>query len=74
MQIVTHSATFDFWPAKRHALRVTPHGEKPLSVADYELKTGKAAKDWQVEMWKGLGVDVDTATKGSVVGSRGYND
>ncbi|KAL0562745.1 hypothetical protein V5O48_019334, partial [Marasmius crinis-equi] len=31
-RVVTHSATFDFWPATRHALRATPHGERPLSV------------------------------------------
>lgn len=48
-QVVTHSATFDFWPAMRHALRATPHGEKPRSVAAYERETGKMVKDGGVE-------------------------
>jgi len=26
----THSATFDYWPGTRHALRVTPHAERPV--------------------------------------------
>lgn len=83
-KIVTHSATFDFWPHRRHALRVTPHGERPFSVADYERTTGKVAKDRQVEVYRSLGVDVDgQATKvetGAVKGAngvekpRGYND
>jgi sulfonate dioxygenase len=73
---VTHSATFDFWPATRHALRATPHGEKPLSVKDYEAKTGKVAKDRQLEIWKQQGIDVD-ATQNTKTGDsrpRGYND
>uniref|UniRef100_A0A060T666 ARAD1B16896p n=1 Tax=Blastobotrys adeninivorans TaxID=409370 RepID=A0A060T666_BLAAD len=28
-RITTHSATYGFWPARRHAVRVTVHGEKP---------------------------------------------
>ncbi|KAJ7227384.1 hypothetical protein GGX14DRAFT_555937 [Mycena pura] len=48
-RVVTHSATFDFRPATRHALRATPHGERPTSVADYEKQTGKVAKDRQLE-------------------------
>ncbi|KAG6369682.1 hypothetical protein JVT61DRAFT_14107 [Boletus reticuloceps] len=43
-RIVTHTATFDFWPQRRHALRATPHGERPESVEDYEKRTGKAPK------------------------------
>jgi len=58
-RIVTHSATFDFWPATRHALRATPHGEKPTSVEDYERQTGKEAKDRQLEIWKQKGIAVD---------------
>ena len=46
---MTHSATFDFFPHVRHALRATPHGERPLSVAAYEAQTGKAARDWQAD-------------------------
>lgn len=72
-RVVTHSATFDFWPQTRHALRATPHGEKPESVADYEQRTGKAAKDYQTEIWKKQGIEPpqpDTAD----VKVRGYND
>ena len=74
---MTHSATFDFWPHRRHALRATPHGERPLSVAQYEEKTGKKAKDRQQEIWKALGV-ADPLEKsrnaGANGGPRGYND
>ncbi|KAI3607882.1 alpha-ketoglutarate-dependent taurine dioxygenase [Moniliophthora roreri] len=76
-QVVVHSATFDFWPATRHALRATPHGEKPLSVKDYEAKTGKVAKDRQLEIWKQQGLDVDATQNGKTVTAsrpRGYND
>lgn len=69
-RIVTHAATFDFFPAQRHALRVTPHGERPLSVAEYEKRTGKKALDRQREIFKALGVD-DQSTEGVV---RGYAD
>ncbi|KAH9831620.1 alpha-ketoglutarate-dependent sulfonate dioxygenase, partial [Rhodofomes roseus] len=55
-RVVTHSATFDFWPHTRHALRVTPHGERPTSVADYESNTGKVAKDRQLAIWEQEGV------------------
>ncbi|KIK97021.1 hypothetical protein PAXRUDRAFT_825355 [Paxillus rubicundulus Ve08.2h10] len=71
-RIVTHTATFDFWPQRRHALRATPHGEKPESVEDYERRTGKAAKDRQIEIWKQHGVEVPQ-TKGSPR-VLGYND
>jgi sulfonate dioxygenase len=74
---VTHSATFDFWPATRHALRATPHGERPTSVADYEAATGQVAKDRQLEIWRAQGVDVDTLVtpkKGKDEKTRGYND
>ena len=75
-QVVTHSATFDFWPERRHALRATPHGERPLSVADYEKKFGKEAKDRQKEIYRKLGVDVDNlAAKDSGKSiTKGYND
>jgi len=56
VQVVTHSATFDFWPATRHALRATPHGERPISVADYERTTGKRACDRQLELWTRQGI------------------
>ncbi|CCM01507.1 uncharacterized protein FIBRA_03563 [Fibroporia radiculosa] len=71
-QVVTHSATFDFWPHTRHALRATPHGERPTSVAAYE-QGGKAAKDRQVEIWAREGLEVQQGASG--VGKvRGYND
>ncbi|KAJ7650086.1 hypothetical protein FB45DRAFT_974154 [Roridomyces roridus] len=72
-RIVTHSATFDFWPATRHALRATPHGEKPLSVEEYEKQTGKVAKDRQLEIWRQQGVDAHNAN-GGLTKARGYND
>ncbi|KAJ6576676.1 hypothetical protein DFH09DRAFT_1149990 [Mycena vulgaris] len=72
-RVVTHSATFDFWPATRHALRATPHGEKPTSVADYEKQTGKVAKDRQLEIWRQQGLDV-TGSGAGPTKARGYND
>ncbi|KAH9902669.1 alpha-ketoglutarate-dependent sulfonate dioxygenase [Cubamyces lactineus] len=70
-RIVTHSATFDFWPHVRHALRATPHGERPLSVEAYEKQTGKTAKDRQLVIWEQQGLPLpqtDTTV------SRGYTD
>ena len=71
---MTHSATFDFWPSTRHALRATPHGEKPTSVREYESTTGKTAKDRLVEILKEKGVD--TSDDGALLKTlaRGYND
>ncbi|KAH9928390.1 alpha-ketoglutarate-dependent sulfonate dioxygenase [Fomitopsis serialis] len=63
-RVVTHSATFDFWPHPRHALRSTPHGEKPTSVAEYESSTGKVAKDRQLVIWEQEGV-LDKVLEGS---------
>ncbi|KAJ7928887.1 hypothetical protein B0H13DRAFT_968408 [Mycena leptocephala] len=74
-RVVTHSATFDFWPATRHALRATPHGEKPTSVADYENQTGKVAKDRQLEIWRQQGLDVSVnGSSQTNAKARGYND
>ncbi|KAI0052256.1 alpha-ketoglutarate-dependent sulfonate dioxygenase [Auriscalpium vulgare] len=73
-RVVTHTATFDFWPATRHALRATPHGERPTSVADYEAQTGKQARDRQREVWRQQGVDVPEVKKGADARPRGYND
>ncbi|KAE9405218.1 TauD-domain-containing protein [Gymnopus androsaceus JB14] len=72
-RVVVHSATFDFWPATRHALRATPHGEKPTSVEDYERQTGKTAKDRQLEIWKQQGLEAQTS-KNHNSKTRGYND
>lgn len=55
-RVTTHSATFDYWPSKRHALRVTPHGERPISVAEYEHTTGMRARDRQLDLWERQGI------------------
>ncbi|KAJ3778098.1 alpha-ketoglutarate-dependent sulfonate dioxygenase [Lentinula raphanica] len=73
-RVVMHSATFDFWPATRHALRATPHGEKPISVEDYEKQTGKIAKDRQLEVWKKQGLESQLDGKKYNSKARGYND
>ncbi|KAJ3987395.1 alpha-ketoglutarate-dependent sulfonate dioxygenase [Lentinula detonsa] len=73
-RVVVHSATFDFWPATRHALRATPHGEKPTSVEDYERQTGKVANDRQLEIWKQQGLESQVNGKTSNSKARGYND
>lgn len=70
-QVVTHSATFDFWPHTRHALRATPHGERPTSVAEYE-KQGKVAKDRQLEIWAQQGIS--GFQQNGQAKPRGYND
>ncbi|KAI0342645.1 TauD-domain-containing protein [Trametopsis cervina] len=73
-RIVTHSATFDFYPHTRHALRATPHGEKPISVEEYE-RSGKVAKDRQLEIWKQSGIALpDRENLGKSSTPRGYND
>lgn len=70
-RVVTHSATFDFWPHTRHALRATPHGERPTSVAEYE-KQGKVAKDRQLEIWAQQGIS--GFQQNGQAKPRGYND
>jgi sulfonate dioxygenase len=57
-------------------LRATPHGEKPLSVEEYEKTTGKTAKDRQIEIWKEQGVEVPQVTSKNGGGSNKsrYND
>ncbi|OBZ66147.1 putative alpha-ketoglutarate-dependent sulfonate dioxygenase [Grifola frondosa] len=71
-RVVTHSATFDFYPHTRHALRATPHGEKPLSVEAYE-RQGKVAKDRQLVIWEQQGISVQKVdTTGAQ--PRGYSD
>ncbi len=67
-----HSATFDFWPSTRHALRATPHGERPISVADYERTTGKRARDRQLDLWERQGVQLPE--RKDPPKARGYND
>jgi sulfonate dioxygenase len=67
-----HTATFDFWPATRHALRVTPHGERPISVADYERTTGKRSRDRQLDLWERQGVQIPDQRDPPK--AQGYND
>nr|KIR88806.1 alpha-ketoglutarate catabolism dioxygenase [Cryptococcus tetragattii IND107] len=55
-RVCLHSATFDAYPSLRHGLRVTAHGEKPLSVEEYEEIYQKPAKDWIEERFKTLGI------------------
>ncbi|KAK4685414.1 sulfonate dioxygenase, partial [Tremellales sp. Uapishka_1] len=71
-RVVNHSAVFDAYPALRHGLRVTPRAEKPLSVEEYEAKTGKKAKDWLEERHKSLGIK-DVVDKGESK-VKGYRD
>jgi sulfonate dioxygenase len=73
-RVVTHTATFDIWPSTRHALRATPHGEKPLSVEEYERLTGKTAKDRQIEIWRQQGVAVDDISSEAKPKVARYND
>jgi len=73
-RIVTHSATFDFYPERRHALRVTPHGERPMSVQEYE-KDGKQARDRQVEIEAARGTPNAVESRNSrLLQKRVYND
>lgn len=69
---MTHSATYDFFPHPRHALRATPHGERPTSVADFERSTGRVATDWQKDLWAKQGIAADVPAPRD--GPRGYND
>jgi len=71
-RVVSHTATFDFWPSTRHALRATPHGERPISVADYERTTGKRARDRQLDLWDRQGIQLPE--KKDLHKTRGYND
>ncbi|THG98250.1 hypothetical protein EW026_g3901 [Hermanssonia centrifuga] len=72
-RVTTHSATFDFYPHTRHALRATPHGEKPTSVEEYE-RHGKVAKDRQLDIWKQTGISLPESAQLGKSTPRGYND
>ena len=65
---------FDFWPERRHAVRVTPHAERPESVESYEARTGKKAKDWADERYKSLGIQKPTLGGGVGKKERGFKD
>jgi sulfonate dioxygenase len=45
-------------------------------VKDYEAKTGKVAKDRQIDIWKQQGIDVTALQNGSngFQKKQGYND
>ncbi|KAI9509817.1 hypothetical protein F5148DRAFT_1275078 [Russula earlei] len=75
-RVVTHAATFDFWSTTRHALRATPHGERPISAADYECTTGKRARDRQLLEQQGITLleRKKAEEEGSTKLSYGYND
>ena len=57
-RLLWHTGIADYFPERRHGLRATPMGEAPMSVAEYEKKTGKQAKDWYEERMGKFGVDV----------------
>ena len=65
---------FDFWPQTRHALRATPHGERPTSVADFERETGRTAQDRQLDIWRKQGIEVPEVKTNGASRPRGYND
>ena len=44
-------------PQRRHALRVTPHAEKPMSVAEFEEKYNKKAIDSDTVKYRALGME-----------------
>jgi sulfonate dioxygenase len=71
--LVTHSATFDAYPSQRHGLRVTPQAEKPLSVAEYEAKTGNKAVDYIEERYEKLGIAGPKKDAGKTL-SGGFRD
>jgi len=66
-RVTTHTGIVDFFPQRRHGLRATPHAERPLSVAEYELDYGKKSKDRQKEIWKQHGYDAEAEENKVVV-------
>lgn len=72
-RVVNHSATFDFWPERRHAVRITPHGERPISVQEYEQNTGKKALNWSDERYRQLGFEAPKIG-GHARKERGFKD
>lgn len=72
---MTHSALFDFFPQRRHGVRVTPQAERPLSVKAYEEKYGQKAKNWATERAKELGIkEVVPKKDDGKVKERGFKD
>ncbi|KZT53571.1 TauD-domain-containing protein, partial [Calocera cornea HHB12733] len=56
-RVLWHTATYDIYPYKRHALRATPVGERPMSVKEYIKQYGKEPTTWDAERLKRLGED-----------------
>ncbi|EJT98501.1 TauD-domain-containing protein [Dacryopinax primogenitus] len=54
-RVLWHTATYDIYPYKRHALRATPVGERPMSVKQYIKQYGKEPTSWDEERLKKLG-------------------
>ena len=50
-------------------MRATPHGERPLSVEEFEKQTGRQAKDRLVDLQLSNGVAGDSGS-----GPKQYND
>lgn len=61
-------------PQRRHAVRVTPTAERPLSVADYEAKYNKKATDFETERFKRLGLVKPVSKNVGLTKERGYKD
>lgn len=56
-RVLWHTATYDIYPYKRHALRATPVGERPMSVKEYIKQYGKEPTTWDAERLKKFGED-----------------
>jgi sulfonate dioxygenase len=75
-QVTAHAASFDYYPERRHALRVTPHGERPLSIKEYEEKYGKKAQAWISPAAKAYAAkqNANDAVQNGAGAVRGYSD
>lgn len=70
-RFVNHSATLDFFPHMRHAVRVTVTAERPLSVEEAQqagIKVGKR----EDEVWERMGFTPEKVKDAG--GARGYSD
>jgi sulfonate dioxygenase len=68
----THTATLDFQPQTRHALRASPRGEKPKFIEE-ERQTDKVVEDGRNEILKEQGIEIPQSRKG-LSRARGYNN
>lgn len=73
---VTHTATYDVFPYRRHAVRVTVTAERPMSVEEAEAR-GIDAHSREAEIYARLGFD-DFAEASNKLGdaskAKGYAD